>query len=63
LIIVDIIGEKTLNLGDIRARPVGLKTALMTTGVDSEESSRQKNIQPDAVLAGLDELIKVWQSG
>lgn len=57
----------TLMLGDrldtdIRGGQwAGLKTALLTTGVDTAESIRLKKIQPDAVFAGLDALIEAWQ--
>lgn len=39
----------------------GLKTALLTTGVDTLKSIHSKKIQPDAVFAGLDELVEMWR--
>jgi 4-nitrophenyl phosphatase len=59
--------SQTIMLGDrletdiLGGQRVGLKTALLTTGVDTVESIQSKKIQPDAVFAGLDELIEVWQ--
>jgi ribonucleotide monophosphatase NagD (HAD superfamily) len=43
------------------AQRVGLKTVLVTTGVDRIESIQVKKIQPDLVVAGLDELLEHWQ--
>ncbi len=40
---------------------VGLKTILVTTGVDNAQTIPQKGIWPDAVFSGLDELTDVWQ--
>ncbi len=45
-------------LGGQRA---GLKTIMVTTGVDNEDSIAQKGIQPDAVFSGLEELVRAWQ--
>ena len=45
-------------LGGQRA---GLKTILVTTGVDNQRTIPQKGIYPDAVFSGLDELVEVWQ--
>ena len=44
-------------LGGQRA---GLKTILVTTGVDNEDTVREKGIQPDAIFSGIDALTKHW---
>jgi HAD superfamily hydrolase (TIGR01457 family) len=45
-------------LGGQRA---GLKTILVTSGVDNEESITQKGIEPDLVVSGLDTLAQLWE--
>ena len=40
----------------------GLKTILLTTGVDDRRSIAQKGIQPDAIFGDLVELVDVWAS-
>jgi len=40
----------------------GLKTILLTTGVDDQNSTVQKGIQPDAIFDGLAELVQAWLS-
>jgi len=45
-------------LGGQRA---GLKTILITTGVDNERTIPQKKIYPDAVFSSLDELTEAWR--
>jgi 4-nitrophenyl phosphatase len=48
-------------LGGQRA---GLKTILVTTGVDNRSTIPQKRIEPDLVVSGLEELVELWtQSG
>jgi 4-nitrophenyl phosphatase len=42
-------------------KKAGLKTILTTTGVDSETTIRQKGIQPDWVVSGLDSLVEIWR--
>lgn len=44
-------------LGGQRA---GVKTILVTTGIDNEASIQEKGIQPDAIFAGLEDLVKQW---
>lgn len=56
-----IIGDRleTDILGGQRA---GLKTILVTTGVDNEKTIPQKGIQPDAIFGGIDRLVRTWQA-
>ncbi|MFN8457378.1 MAG: HAD-IIA family hydrolase [Anaerolineae bacterium] len=44
-------------LGGQRA---GLKTILVTTGIDNEATIAEKHIQPDAIFSGIAELATVW---
>jgi 4-nitrophenyl phosphatase len=44
-------------LGGQRA---GLKTILVTTGIDNETSIQMKRIYPDAVFSGLEDLVAQW---
>jgi ribonucleotide monophosphatase NagD (HAD superfamily) len=46
-------------LGGQRA---GVKTIMVTTGVDNQDTIAQKGIRPDAIFSGLEELVDVWQS-
>lgn len=56
--------DETLMIGDrigtdiAGARALGIKTALVMTGVETEESLRASAVQPDLVFAGLPELIE-----
>ncbi|MCY3976963.1 MAG: HAD-IIA family hydrolase [Chloroflexi bacterium] len=56
--------EETLMIGDrigtdiAGAQMLGLQTALVMTGVETEESLRASDVQPDMVFAGLPELIE-----
>ncbi len=60
--------HETLMIGDrlgtdIRGgHQTGMKTALVLTGVESQESMDQSNLKPDVVLQGLPELIQTWKS-
>ncbi len=45
-------------LGGQRA---GLKTILVTTGVDNKNTVSKTVIQPNAIFSGIDELTDVWQ--
>lgn len=55
--------EQTLMIGDrigtdiAGAQALGIKTALVLTGVEDEASLRASAVQPDAVYAGLPELV------
>ena len=40
----------------------GLRTVLVTTGIDDEGTIRQKGIEPDLVVDGLDMLVDLWES-
>jgi 4-nitrophenyl phosphatase len=39
-----------------------LMTVLVTTGIDDEGTIRQKGIEPDLVVDGLDMLVDLWES-
>jgi 4-nitrophenyl phosphatase len=39
----------------------GLKTILVTTGIDNEEAIAVKGIQPDAIFSGIEALVQAWQ--
>ncbi|HEX9925487.1 MAG TPA: HAD hydrolase-like protein, partial [Anaerolineae bacterium] len=59
--------EQTAMLGDrletdiLGGQRAGLKTILVTTGVDTAETIPQKGIYPDAVFSGIQELTQVMQ--
>ena len=59
--------EETATLGDrletdiLGAQQAGLKTIMVTTGVDNEEAIAAKGIQPDLVYSGIEELVQVWR--
>ena len=57
--------DETLMIGDrigtdiAGAQALGIKTALVMTGVETNESLRESTIKPDMVFAGLPELIEM----
>lgn len=57
---------RTVMLGDrldtdiLGGQRVGLKTILLTTGIDDEAAIPVKGIQPDAVFDGLPGLVEAW---
>ena len=60
--------EETLMIGDristdiSGARMLGMQTALVMTGVETESSLRKSEVQPDMLFAGLPELTKALLS-
>jgi ribonucleotide monophosphatase NagD (HAD superfamily) len=47
---------------DIRGgQEAGLKTVLVTSGIDDERTIRQKGIEPDLVVSSLDMLVDLWE--
>jgi len=46
----------------IGAQRAGLKTILVTTGVDNRDSVAGQAIQPDAIFSGIDTLTDAWMS-
>ncbi len=63
---MDTSSERTAMIGDrldtdiLGGQRAGLKTILVTTGIDNESSCQQKGIQPDAIFSGIDELVNEW---
>ena len=59
--------QHTAMLGDrletdiLGGQRAGLKTIMVTTGIDNLDSIAQKGVQPDVVFSGLDELVDEWQ--
>ena len=59
--------EQTAIVGDrletdiLGGQRAGLKTILVTSGVDNNQTIRQKGIEPDAVFSGLDALLAAWE--
>jgi 4-nitrophenyl phosphatase len=59
--------QHTAMIGDrletdiLGAQRAGLKTILVTTGVDDQAAIATKGIRPDAVFSGIEELTQVWQ--
>jgi 4-nitrophenyl phosphatase len=54
------IGDR-LNTDIEGAHHVGLRTALVLTGVDTRATAQAYPIQPDAIFEDLAELVQVWQ--
>jgi 4-nitrophenyl phosphatase len=60
--------DQTIMIGDrletdiLGGQGAGLKTILVTTGIDTLETVAQKGIQPNLVVAGLDEIVDIWQN-
>jgi 4-nitrophenyl phosphatase len=58
--------ERTAMLGDrletdiLGGQQAGLKTIMVTTGVDSEDAIARKGVQPDVIFSGIDELVQYW---
>ncbi|MBE7474939.1 MAG: haloacid dehalogenase [Anaerolineae bacterium] len=58
--------SQTAMLGDrletdiLGGQRAGVKTILVTTGIDNEASSQLKRIYPDATFSGLVELVEQW---
>ncbi|NJN95479.1 MAG: HAD-IIA family hydrolase [Anaerolineales bacterium] len=57
---------QTAMLGDrletdiLGGQQAGVKTILVTTGIDNETSSQLKGIYPDAIFSGLESLVAAW---
>jgi 4-nitrophenyl phosphatase len=56
-----ILGDR-LDTDIVGGQRAGLKTILVTTGVDNETTTSQKGVWPDAVFADLTELVATWQT-
>jgi 4-nitrophenyl phosphatase len=58
--------EATAVVGDrletdiLGGKQTGLKTILVTTGVDNRSTIAQKGIEPDLLVGGLDHLVELW---
>ncbi|MDM8527138.1 HAD-IIA family hydrolase [Anaerolineales bacterium HSG24] len=61
------IPSQTMMIGDrletdiLGGQQAGLKTLLVTSGVDNEQSIASKGIKPDIILSGIAELVEVWK--
>jgi 4-nitrophenyl phosphatase len=59
---------ETVVLGDrletdiLGGQRAGLKTVLVTTGVDDERAIREKGIEPDLVVGDLAALVEIWEN-
>ncbi len=54
------IGDR-LDTDILGAQRAGLKTIMVTTGVDSKETCQEKDIWPNVIFSGIAELTKIWQ--
>jgi 4-nitrophenyl phosphatase len=57
---VAILGDR-LDTDIAGGQRAGLRTVLVTSGIDDEETIRQKGIEPDLVVRDLDMLIDLWE--
>ena len=55
-----VLGDR-LDTDIVGGQRAGLRTILVTTGIDNEQTISQKGIRPDAIFSGLDELVEVWR--
>jgi 4-nitrophenyl phosphatase len=56
-----VVGDR-LDTDILGGQRAGLKTILLTTGVDNAQTAAEKGIYPDAIFSGLTELTAVWQA-
>ncbi len=60
--------DRTAMIGDrletdiLGGQRAGLKTILVTTGVDSQATIAEKEIYPDVVFSGIDTLVETWSA-
>lgn len=54
-----VIGDR-LESDILGGQQAGLKTILVTGGIDNEETILQKGIQPDVIFNGIEELVREW---
>jgi 4-nitrophenyl phosphatase len=57
---VAILGDR-LETDIYGGQQAGLKTVLVTSGIDDEDTIRQKGIEPDLVVSDLDMLVDLWE--
>ena len=55
-----ILGDR-LETDILGGQQAGLKTVLVTTGIDDHHTIEQKDIEPDLVVGGLDALVDLWE--
>jgi ribonucleotide monophosphatase NagD (HAD superfamily) len=55
------IGDR-INTDIAGAKAIGIQTALVMTGVETEDSLQASDVKPDRVFAGLPELVAALQS-
>jgi len=56
-----ILGDR-LETDILGAQRAGLKTILVTTGVDNAATAAAKGITPDVIVGGLKELVELWSA-